>query len=216
MSTVPTNPNPSHVERERSQAMDAWMLANSELCTILRPDWAETCVVFGNPGEGIEYINRTSYAPVTIVQEFYPAHGEWLPQPVAFVITGDQTEYSAVEASRLIAALSQAVSLAEPVDDEATVVDLCRVAMSIGVQPGELMATRSRSDAVSANAGSALRTLREIAGLTRKQAARRVECSRRFLRAVERGEQSGTPAFYGRVAAVCAEKMRRDALAGIS
>lgn len=64
--------------------------------------------------------------------------------------------------------------------------------------------------------GSTLRTLRKLAGLTRRQAARRAECSRRFLRAVERGERPGSPAFYGQVAAVCAEQMRRDALGGNS
>ncbi len=62
--------------------------------------------------------------------------------------------------------------------------------------------------------GSCLRTLRKLAGLTRRQTARRAQCSRRVLRAVERGERPGTPSFYGRIAAVCAEQMRREALAG--
>lgn len=59
-------------------------------------------------------------------------------------------------------------------------------------------------------AGSCLRTLRQIAGLTQREAARRVGYSRRFLRAVERGDQAGTPGLYERVAAVYAEQLRRD------
>lgn len=64
-------------------------------------------------------------------------------------------------------------------------------------------------DRPSTSTGSCLRKLRELAGLTRRQVARRAGYSLRFLTAVERGEQPGTVGLYAQIAAVCAEEMRR-------
>ena len=65
-------------------------------------------------------------------------------------------------------------------------------------------------DRPSTDAGSCLRTLRKVAGLTRRQVARRAGYSPRFLSAVERGERHGTVGLYAQIAAICAEQMRRN------
>ncbi len=56
-------------------------------------------------------------------------------------------------------------------------------------------------------AGSVLATLRSRTGLSVREAARRAHVGRRYLKRVERGQATATPAWLGHVADVLADAL---------